>query len=32
MLGEQLVDEAEHLAKDILDGIIKGSDLPDDDP
>jgi len=31
MLGEQLVDEAEHLAKDILDGIIKGSDLPDDD-
>jgi len=30
MLGEQLVDEAEVLAKDILNGIIKGSDLPDE--
>lgn len=29
MLGEQLVNEAEDLAKDILDGIVKGSDLPD---
>lgn len=27
MLGEQLVDEAEGLAKEILDGIIKGSEL-----
>lgn len=32
MLGEQLVDEAEGLAKEILDGIIKGSDLPEEEP
>ena len=28
MLGEQMVDEAESLAKEILDAIIRGSDLP----
>lgn len=27
MLGEQLVDEAEHLAREILAGIIKGADI-----
>jgi len=30
MFGEQLVDEAEWLAREILDGIIKGSDLHDE--
>lgn len=29
MLGEQLVDEAEELAREILGGIVRGSDLPD---
>ena len=28
--GEQLVDEAESLAREVLDGIIKGSDLHDE--
>ncbi|MEI8122002.1 MAG: GTPase [bacterium] len=31
MLGEQLVDEAENLAREILEGIVNGSDLPGDD-
>ena len=31
IIGKQLVDEAERLAKEILDGIIKGADLPDDE-
>lgn len=29
MLGEQMVDEAEALAREILQAIIKGTDLPD---
>jgi len=28
MLGEQLVDEAESLAREILEGIVRGTDLP----
>lgn len=31
MLAEQLIDEAEALAREILENVLKGTDLPDGD-